>query len=244
MVRITKSILIILLLYIGVSCSVNKKAIQSNQDEITLIKTKYNKKEMLSFNLWRTLNVYNSIYLRCPRRVDDLIVLIERLGEDYQMINENAYQFLKKNRNNLIFVISPDSVTTIYRGKITEQRIVERAEFASPCNSVDMSLVDFFDEDGLYVSRDSLSSEVVQRLYREYWSYFYATRDNPGDKVLFEKTKFEYTPSSLKDLCGNELLDINRSPLIKNTFNYLDSLARANNFSRIIASGFIDRYCL
>lgn len=241
MVRITKSTLIILWLFIGVSCSVNKKAIQSNHDEITLIKTKYNKKEMLSFNLWRTLDVYTSIYLRCPRRADDLIVLIERLGEDYQMINENAYQFLKKNRNNLIFVVSPDSVTTIYRGKITDQHIVERAKFASLCSSVAVPCVNFFDKDDLYVSRDSLSSEVVQRLYREYWSYSYATKDNLGNKILFEKTKFEYTPNSLKDLCGNELLDINRSPLIKNTFNYLDSLAHANSFSRIIASGFIDK---
>ena len=141
----------------------------------------------------------------------------------------------------LLGKVSPDSVTTIYRGKITDQRIVERVEFASPCSSVDMSLVYFFDEDGLYVSRDSLSSEAVQRLYREYWSYSYAMRGNPGDKILFEKTKFEYPPNSLKDLCGNELLDINRSVLIKNTFNYLDSLARANNFSRIIASGFINR---
>lgn len=62
-----------------------------------------------------------------------------------------------------------------------------------------------------------------------------------GGNVRYE---VNYTPNSLKDLCGNELLDINRSPLIKNTFNYLDSLARTNNFSRIIASGFIDRYCL
>lgn len=239
MVRITKSILIILLLYIGVSCSVNKKANQSNHDEITLIKTKYNKKEMLSFNLWRTLNVYTSIYLRCPRRADDLIVLIERLGEDYQMINENAYQFLKKNRNNLIFNVSPDSMTTIYRGKITDQRIVERAKFASPCSSVDMSRVDFFDKDDLYVSCDSLSSEAVQRLFREYLSCYYATKDSHDNKILFEKTKFEYKPNSLKDLCGDKILDINQSPLIKNTFNYLDSLALANNFSRIIASGYI-----
>lgn len=137
-------------------------------------------------------------------------------------INKNAYEFLKKNRNNLIFVVSPDSVITIYRGKITDQRIVKRAEFASSCNSVNILSVDFFDEDDLYVSRDSLSSEAIKRLFREYRSYYYVTKDNPGNKILFEKTKFEYTHNSLKDLCGNELLDINQSPLIKNTFNYLD----------------------
>ncbi len=240
MVRITKSILIIVWLFIGISCSTNRTTIQSNHSEVTLIKTKHNKKEMLSYNLWRTLDVYTSIYSRCPRRADDLIVLTERLGGDYQMINKNAYQFLKKHRKDLIFVVSVDSVTTIYRDKITDQHIVERAEFTSPCSSVAVPAVNFFDEDGLYVSRDSLSSEAVQRLYREYWSYSYEIKE-ASNKILFEKTKFEYTPNRLKDLCGNELLDINRSPLIKNTFNYLDSLARANNFSRIIASGFIDR---
>lgn len=241
MVRITKSILIFLWLFIGASCTANKKAIQSNHSDGVLIKSRYSKKEMLSYNLWRTLDVYTSIYLRSPRTADDLIVLIERLGENYLMVNKDAYKFLKKNRNNLIFVVSPDSVITIYRGKITDQRIVERAESASPCDYVNIPHVNFFDKDDLYVPCDSLSSEVVRRMYREYWSYSREIKDSLDTQVSFEKTHFEYTPESLKDLCANELLDINRSPLIKNTFNYLDSLARANNFSRIIAFGFIDR---
>ncbi len=231
---------ILLCIFIGISCSATKTATQVSHDEITLIETKYSKKEMLQFNTWRVLESYTSIYSRCPRGADDLIILIERSNEDYQMINNNVYKFLKKNRDNLIFVSSPDSVTTIYRGKIKESRIAERAEFVSPCNSVNISSAYFFDKDGLYVSRDTLSSKAVQRLFREYYSYYYKTKDSP-DSIIFKKTEFEYTSNRLKDLCGDEILDINRSTLINNTFYYLDSLAKANNFSRIIATGFIDR---
>lgn len=191
------------------------------------------------------LDAYTSTYNKTPQNANDLMTFIDRMDKDARLICEGIYRFdyqylyLKDNQDKLIFVT--DSLVSIFYKKIKPENLLIQTSISSPCNSVAVPCVNFFDDDDLYVSRDSLSSEAVQRLYREYWSYSYATRDNPGNKILFEKTKFEYTPSSLKDLCGNELLDINRSPLIKNTFNYLDSLARANNFSRIIASGFIDK---
>ena len=172
------------------------------------------------------------------------MTFIDRMVKDSRLICEGIYRFdyqylyLKDNQDKLIFVT--DSLVSIFYKKIKPENLLIQTSISSPCNSVAVPCVNFFDDDDLYVSRDSLSSEAIQRLYREYWSYSYAIKGNPN-KILFEKTKFEYTPNSLKDLCGNQLLDINRSPLIKNTFNYLDSLARANNFSRIIASGFIDK---
>ena len=190
------------------------------------------------------LDAYTSTYNKTPQNANDLMTFIDRMVKDSRLICEGIYRFdyqylyLKDNQDKLIFVT--DSLVSIFYKKIKPENLLIQTSISSPCNSVAVPCVNFFDDDDLYVSRDSLSSEAIQRLYREYWSYSYAIKGNPN-KILFEKTKFEYTPNSLKDLCGNQLLDINRSPLIKNTFNYLDSVARANNFSRIIASGFIDK---
>ena len=213
-------------------------------DKLGYNSEKYGDKEKFGWDIWMLLDAYTSTYNKTPQNANDLMTFIDRMVKDSRLICEGIYRFdyqylyLKDNQDKLIFVT--DSLVSIFYKKIKPENLLIQTSISSPCNSVAVPCVNFFDDDDLYVSRDSLSSEAIQRLYREYWSYSYAIKGNPN-KILFEKTKFEYTPNSLKDLCGNQLLDINRSPLIKNTFNYLDSVARANNFSRIIASGFIDK---
>lgn len=213
-------------------------------DKLGYNSEKYGDKEKFGWDIWMLLDAYTSTYNKTPQNANDLMTFIDRMDKDSRLICEGIYRFdyqylyLKDNQDKLIFVT--DSLVSIFYKKIKPENLLIQTSISSPYNSVAVPCVNFFDDDDLYVSRDSLSSEAIQRLYREYWSYSYAIKGNPN-KILFEKTKFEYTPNSLKDLCGNQLLDINRSPLIKNTFNYLDSLARANNFSRIIASGFIDK---
>ena len=213
-------------------------------DKLGYNSEKYGDKEKFGWDIWMLLDAYTSTYNKTPQNANDLMTFIDRMVKDSRLICEGIYRFdyqylyLKDNQDKLIFVT--DSLVSIFYKKIKPENLLIQTSISSPCNSVAVPCVNFFDDDDLYVSRDSLSSEAIQRLYREYSSYSYAIKGNPN-KILFEKTKFEYTPNSLKDLCGNQLLDINRSPLIKNTFNYLDSLARANNFSRIIASGFIDK---
>lgn len=213
-------------------------------DKLGYNSEKYGDKEKFGWDIWMLLDAYTSTYNKTPQNANDLMTFIDRMDKDSRLICEGIYRFdyqylyLKDNQDKLIFVT--DSLVSIFYKKIKPENLLIQTSISSPCNSVAVPCVNFFDDDDLYVSRDSLSSEAIQRLYREYWSYSYAIKGNPN-KILFEKTKFEYTPNSLKDLCGNQLLDINRSLLIKNTFNYLDSLARANNFSRIIASGFIDK---
>ena len=204
-------------------------------DKLGYNSEKYGDKEKFGWDIWMLLDAYTSTYNKTPQNANDLMTFIDRMVKDSRLICEGIYRF---DQDKLIFVT--DSLVSIFYKKIKPENLLIQTSISSPCNSVAVPCVNFFDDDDLYVSRDSLSSEAIQRLYREYWSYSYAIKGNPN-KILFEKTKFEYTPNSLKDLCGNQLLDINRSPLIKNTFNYLDSLARANNFSRIIASGFIDK---
>lgn len=205
---------------------------------------KYGDREKFGWDLSMLFDAYTSTYNETPLNANDLMTFIDRMDKDSRLICEGMYVYdfqylyLKDHQDKLIFVT--DSLVSIFYKKIKPENLLIQKSISYPCNSVAVPRVDFFDKDDLYVSCDSLSSEVIQRLYREYWSYSYATKDN-HNRILFEKTKFEYTPNSLKDLCGNELLDINRSPLIKNTFCFLDSLARTNNFSRIIASGYIDR---
>ena len=233
MVKMKKAFSVLIIASVLISCAGDKLGYNSE---------KYGDKEKFGWDIWMLLDAYTSTYNKTPQNANDLMTFIDRMVKDSRLICEGIYrfdyQYLKDNQDKLIFVT--DSLVSIFYKKIKPENLLIQTSISSPCNSVAVPCVNFFDDDDLYVSRDSLSSEAIQRLYREYWSYSYAIKGNPN-KILFEKTKFEYTPNSLKDLCGNQLLDINRSPLIKNTFNYLDSLARANNFSRIIASGFIDK---
>jgi hypothetical protein len=235
MVKMKKAFSVLIIASVLISCAGDKLGYNSE---------KYGDKEKFGWDIWMLLDAYTSTYNKTPQNANDLMTFIDRMVKDSRLICEGIYRFdyqylyLKDNQDKLIFVT--DSLVSIFYKKIKPENLLIQTSISSPCNSVAVPCVNFFDDDDLYVSRDSLSSEAIQRLYREYWSYSYAIKGNPN-KILFEKTKFEYTPNSLKDLCGNQLLDINRSPLIKNTFNYLDSLARANNFSRIIASGFIDK---
>lgn len=235
MVKMKKAFSVLIIVSVLISCAGDKFGYNSE---------KYGDKEKFGWDIWMLLDAYTSTYNKTPQNANDLMTFIDRMDKDSRLICEGIYRFdyqylyLKDNQDKLIFVT--DSLVSIFYKKIKPENLLIQTSISSPCNSVAVPCVNFFDDDDLYVSRDSLSSEAIQRLYREYWSYSYAIKGNPN-KILFEKTKFEYTPNSLKDLCGNQLLDINRSPLIKNTFNYLDSLARANNFSRIIASGFIDK---
>ena len=230
-----KAFSVLIIVSVLISCAGDKFGYNSE---------KHGDKEKFGWDIWMLLDAYTSTYNKTPQNANDLMTFIDRMDKDSRLICEGIYRFdyqylyLKDNQDKLIFVT--DSLVSIFYKKIKPENLLIQTSISSPCNSVAVPCVNFFDDDDLYVSRDSLSSEAIQRLYREYWSYSYAIKGNPN-KILFEKTKFEYTPNSLKDLCGNQLLDINRSPLIKNTFNYLDSLARANNFSRIIASGFIDK---
>lgn len=235
MVKMKKAFSVLIIASVLISCAGDKLGYNSE---------KYGDKEKFGWDIWMLLDAYTSTYNKTPQNANDLMTFIDRMDKDSRLICEGIYRFdyqylyLKDNQDKLIFVT--DSLVSIFYKKIKPENLLIQTSISSPCNSVAVPCVNFFDDDDLYVSRDSLSSEAIQRLYREYWSYSYAIKGNPN-KILFEKTKFEYTPNSLKDLCGNQLLDINRSLLIKNTFNYLDSLARANNFSRIIASGFIDK---
>ena len=235
MVKMKKAFSVLIIASVLISCAGDKLGYNSE---------KYGDKEKFGWDIWMLLDAYTSTYNKTPQNANDLMTFIDRMVKDSRLICEGIYRFdyqylyLKDNQDKLIFVT--DSLVSIFYKKIKPENLLIQTSISSPCNSVAVPCVNFFDDDDLYVSRDSLSSEAIQRLYREYWSYSYAIKGNPN-KILFEKTKFEYTPNSLKDLCGNQLLDINRSPLINNTFNYLDSLARANNFSRIIASGFIDK---
>lgn len=133
------------------SCNISKNSIQTdNEEQITLTKTKWSEKQTLYFNLWQVLESYTHIYFKCPRNVEDLMMLIERSNEDYRMINNNVYRFLKRNKNNLIFVISADSVTTIYNCKIKPNRILVKADYVKACDNIHLAQVNFFDEQGYW----------------------------------------------------------------------------------------------
>lgn len=224
-----------------ISCDTSKKVVQANQEEqITLKKTKWNKKEALYYNFWLLLESYTQIYSKSPQNATDLMIFIERSNEDYQMINENVFQFLKKNKNNLIFFTSVDSVTTIYNGKIEPNRVVTRADFVHSCDKINMAQVNLFDEQGYWFRSDSLSGLVAERLKTEYWKHLQETKEMRGNGITYSRTILEYTPAGLKDLCNNKPLKVEQSKFFKNTYNFLDSLAFGHNISRITAPGFID----
>ena len=223
------------------SCNISKESIQTdNEEQITLIKTKWSGKQALHYNLWQILESYTHLYSRFPRNVEDLMIFIERSNEDYRMINNNVYRFLKKNKNSLIFVISTDSVTTIYNGKIKPNRILVKANYVKACDNINLAQVNFFDEQGYWFRVDCLADSVAERLKTEYWRHLQETKDRRGFGVAYTRTILEYTPDSLKDLCNNKILNIEESKFLQNTFNFLDSLASNYKISRITSPSFID----
>jgi hypothetical protein len=224
-----------------ISCDISKKVVQTDQEEqITLTKTKWSKKEALHYNFWHILESYTQIYSRSPKNAEDLMIFIERSNEDYQMVNYNVYQFLKKNKSNLIFVTSVDSVTTIYNGKIEPNKVVIKADFEQSCDKINLAQVNFFDEQGHWFRLDSLSDLVADRLKTEYWRYLQETKDRRGNGITYTRTILEYTPARLKDLCNNKTLNVEQSKFFENTIDFLDSLASNYNISRITAPSFID----
>jgi hypothetical protein len=205
----------------------------------------YGDKENFGLDLAMLIRNYSDTYNKSPQSAKDLMIFIDRMDENSRLICEGCYRYdyqylyLKNNKDKLIFVT--DSLISVYYKNIENNNLLIQISTSNPCSSVDVPSAVFFDKDDLYVWSDTLSMITVSRIFREYWGYYFKTKDNTNREIIFEKTKFEYTPNQLKDLCKGEVLDINRSPFIKNTFDYLDSLAYANDFSRIIASGFIDR---
>ena len=197
MVKMKKAFSVLIIASVLISCAGDKLGYNSE---------KYGDKEKFGWDIWMLLDAYTSTYNKTPQNANDLMTFIDRMVKDSRLICEGIYRFdyqylyLKDNQDKLIFVT--DSLVSIFYKKIKPENLLIQTSISSPCNSVAVPCVNFFDDDDLYVSRDSLSSEAIQRLYREYWSYSYAIKGNPN-KILFEKTKFEYTPNSLKDFCGN-----------------------------------------
>lgn len=233
MVKIKRICLTLSIVLLFLSCSVDRFGYSAE---------KYGHEENFVWDFVMLIQNYSGTYNKSPQSATDLMTYIDGMDKESRLIVEGYYRYdyqylyLKNNQDKLIFVT--DSVISIYYKKVKEKNLLVYTSPSTPCASVAVPNVDFFDKDGLVVWSETLSAEAMNRLYREYWDYAYKTKDNSNGKIEFEKTKFEYTPNNLRDLCKDETLDINQSPLIKNTFDYLDSLAHANDFSRIIASGF------
>ena len=141
-------------------------------DKLGYNSEKYGDKEKFGWDIWMLLDAYTSTYNKTPQNANDLMTFIDRMDKDSRLMCEGIYRFdyqylyLKDNQDKLIFVT--DSLVSIFYKKIKPENLLIQTSISSPCNSVAVPCVNFFDDDDLYVSRDSLSSEAIQRLYREY----------------------------------------------------------------------------
>jgi hypothetical protein len=205
---------------------------------------KFSKKESLHFNLWRVIESYTETYSRCPKTTDDLTMYIDRVGDDYKMINQHVYQVLKRNEHDLIFVTTADSVTTIYKGIVKKNRIVERADFVGPCGSLRTSTLNLFDSQGYYFEDESLTkqiNEALKGIYIAYREHLKPTPDvhrtgSPYDKIIVEFT----LSGTLRDLCNGSYIDLSQSEFYSEIYNCLHKIASDNNLSRIITPTYVD----
>lgn len=223
-----KACFVILIMLIISSCS-SERFGYSNK--------KYGKgyKETFSFHFVTLIDFYTVTYGQLPESAKDIITFIEGMNEDSRLWYESEYDYFKRNEDKLIFV--PDSLISIYYKKVNAKNLLLQTSASNPCEYLNSSKTYFFDEQGYYFSLDSLSSYVEKRLLTEYWKYHQTTKD-----VAYERVILEYTPNNLKNLCANKVLDITQSTFFANAYNFLDSLAQANNMTRITVPTFIDKF--
>lgn len=216
-----------------VSCGVNK-TIRENDDN-RYGQTKVTKKEVLSQDLWTLVNYYTMTYNKFPEKTKDLLFYIKRLDYNDKQTYSDLYKFLQKNQDKLIFV--SDSTLSIYDKIMNQTNLLTENSLRSPCEYISNKAF-FFDDLGYYYTSDSLSEIVIDRLSHEYKTYYYR---NHRENSTYEKTLLEYRLGDLRDLCNGKSLNIDQSAFYKNTYNFLDSLARANNMSRITIPSFVDK---
>ena len=196
-------------------------------------------RESFSLHMQMLVDGYTEIYGAFPESVEDLINYVDGMNQDAQLWYEREYDYLKRNDNKLLFVA--DSLVSVYYMKIKNRHLLLQASICSPCSHMHAAKAEFFNEHGHYFTLDSLSDYVDKRLRFEYGKYFQITKNTRSNGTTYERVILEYTPNRLKNLCTDETLDIDRSGFLKNAYDFLDSLARANNISRITAPCFIDK---
>ena len=200
--------------------------------------SKVSEKEALGFGLSSLLDYYTETYNRLPRTTEDIIIYIEQMDVNDRLFFNKLYKYLKKNENKLIFI--SDSLVSIYHKKIDAKKLLIQISPRKPCDNIS-ARVNFFDNRGYYFRLDSLAEKVNRRLTMEYRVHIQETKAIRGIDTTYERVILEYTPNRLKNLCTDETLDIDRCVFLKNAYDFLDSLARANNISRITAPCFIDK---
>lgn len=228
-------LLIILLTVTLASCGVNRL---TNIDVHDVSLRTATKEEALIGNLCMLTEYYTRTYNTNPVVPVDLMIFIERMDEDSRLVYSNVYKYLEKKRNKLIIV--SDSLISMYCKKIKNENLVMRVAPQNPCSHKGRELVDFFDSSGYLLRLDSLSDVVTKRLTAEFKASLLRRKEIGDINFTRKRIIFEYTPNGLKDFCTGEILDFNKSILLKNSYGFLDSVARANRLSRITVPCFID----
>lgn len=199
----------------------------------------YGDKESFGHELMSLLDCYIRDYNKFPAKAEDLMIYIDRMGKDSRLkyhdgsyIYDNQYRYFENNKNKLIF--ATDSLVCIYYGKIRDRNLLISIVPKKPCYNIKSAGVNFFDEEGYYLRLDSFTANSVKnRLWREYIVHFKESHNMKADSLLYPMTILEYTSRGLTDLCKEEELELGRSLFLQNVFNFLDSVAHANNLSRI-----------
>ena len=228
--------IIILLTIALAACGVNRRAVTDVNDISFRTATK---EEALLGNLRMLTEFYTRTYNTPPKVPEDLMIYIERMDEDSQLVYSNVYKYLKKNRKKLI--IGSDSLISIYYKKIKVENLVMRVAPQNPCSHKSRELVDFFDSSGYLLRIDSLADVVTKRIAAEFKASLLRRKEIGDINFTRERRILEYTTNGLKDFCTGDTLDINKSTLLKNSYDFLDSIAHANRLSRITIPCFIDR---
>lgn len=217
------------------ACGVNRRVGTDRCDGPTRTATET---EALIGNLEMLTQYYTRTYNAAPGNIEDLIVYIERMDEDSRLVYDNVYAYLQKHKASLEIV--SDSIVSIYDRHAKHGKPLIRTALRNPCE-YRTERVDFFDRQGRYLHSDSWSESVKQRVAVEYGAHLLRLKKQGIRPVMRERILLEYTAEGLKNLCTGEMPDRNESAYLAHVYRYLDSLARANDLSRITVPCFIDR---
>lgn len=242
MVKIIKiSLLVGVISLLSLSCSNNQMGFD---------KDKWRDLDMegFAYHSWMLLSAYTSTYDKSPENANDLLIFIERQDSSSRQFYNSHYEYFNENRHKLIFrteVEDSTSYVAIYYKKVNPKNLLIRAPYESPFVHMDFSSrINFFDKNGYYLMNDSLQHDVWKRMIdisADFKVNLMPSDDIDRYGVKYVRKTLEHTPNALSDLSAKRSIDYQQSPFFTQIYEYLDSIAVANDYSRIIVPSFVDK---
>lgn len=201
------------------------------------------------FHLSNLLNFYTATYNTLPNSIDDILIFIDGMDNVSGGVFDNQYEYFTINKDKLIVLselIDSKPYVAIYYKEVEDRNLVIKVPFRGYCEEQFLDRIHFFDKRGHYTwdgdETYSRFDSINNHLTRISHKFPGGMRlDTINDRWRFSRIGVEYTHDKLRDLCTNRSIDFQQSLFFTQIYEYLDSIAVANDYSRIIVSSFVDK---